>query len=343
MKDIHANRRDMLRATAGFAGASLLGVLGISPALAAEMSKVAGRSEKALKAAFSNIGLQVSWCAQGKQAAEHWGKLFNVDVTWFDGELSDAKQRAAIEDMANQKWDFVAIQPFSIDTLTAPVEKMIKAGVPVIDMDTLIAPLDQIDVHSFLAPDNEFMGAAVAQVLMDQIGGEGLVVMTQGALGHTGAQGRARGFWKIAKKYPKVEVVDTSAADWDVTRVASIWEKLLTKFPKLDAAYFHNDDMALAAYDVMKAHNRTSIKIGGCDAMPPALQAVTDGRMVATVRNPSCLIHGGAIIAGVAATVSGEKTGMGPGMIPKHVVTDGPVVTKANAPGLAWMEKHFLI
>jgi ribose transport system substrate-binding protein len=343
MKDIHANRRDMLRATAGFAGASLLGVLGISPALAAEMSKVAGQSEKALKAAFSNIGLQVSWCAQGKQAAEHWGKLFNVDVTWFDGELSDAKQRAAIEDMANQKWDFVAIQPFSIDTLTAPVEKMIKAGVPVIDMDTLIAPLDQIDVHSFLAPDNEFMGAAVAQVLMDQIGGEGLVVMTQGALGHTGAQGRARGFWKIAKKYPKVEVVDTTAADWDVSRVASIWEKLLTKFPKLDAAYFHNDDMALAAYDVMKAHNRTSIKIGGCDAMPPALQAVTDGRMVATVRNPSCLIHGGAIIAGVAATVSGEKTGMGPGMIPKHVVTDGPVVTKANAPGLAWMEKHFLI
>jgi len=24
-------------------------------------------------------------------------------------------------------------------------------------MDTLIAPLDQINVHSFLAPDNEFM------------------------------------------------------------------------------------------------------------------------------------------------------------------------------------------
>jgi ribose transport system substrate-binding protein len=123
-----------------------------------------------------------------------------------------------------------------------------------------------------------------------------------------------------------------------VTRVASIWETLLTKFPKP-----MQPDMALAAYDVMKAHNRTSIKIGGCDAMPPALQAVTDGWMVATVRNPPCLIHGGAIIAGVAATVSGEKTDMGPGMIPKHVVTDGPVVTKANAPGIAWMEEHLLI
>ena len=343
MTDIRANRRDMLRATAGIASASLLGVLNVSSALTAEMGKVAGRSEKPLKAAFSNIGLQVSWCAQGKQAAEYWGKLFNVDVTWFDGELSDAKQRTAIEDMANRKWDFIAIQPFSIDTLTAPVEKLIKAGVPVIDMDTLIAPLDQIDVHSFLAPDNEFMGAAVTQVLMDQIGGEGIVVMTQGALGHTGAQGRARDFWNIVKKYPKVEVVDSAPADWDVTKVASIWETLLAKFPKIDAAYFHNDDMALAAYEVMKAHNRTGIKIGGCDAMPPALQAVADGRMVATVRNPSCLIHGGAIIAGVAAIVSGQKTGTGPGMIPKHIVTDGPLVTKANAPGLVWMEEHYLI
>ena len=51
-----------------------------------------------------------------------------------------------------RNWDFVAIQAFSIGTLKAPVEKMIKAGVPVIDMDTLIAPLDEIDVHSFLRP-----------------------------------------------------------------------------------------------------------------------------------------------------------------------------------------------
>jgi ribose transport system substrate-binding protein len=343
MTDIRANRRDLLQASAGLAGASLLGALGISSTRAAEMAKAAGRSEKPLKAAFSNIGLEVSWCTQGKQAAEYWGKLFNVDVTWFDGALSDAKQLAAIEDMANQNWDFVAIQPFSIETLKAPVEKMITAGVPVIDMDTLIAPLDEIAVHSFLAPDNEFMGAAVTQVLMDQIGGQGIVVMTQGASGHTGAQGRARGFESVVRKYPKVEVVDTTHADWSVAKTASIWQALLTDFPKIDAAYFHNDDMALAAYEVMKARGRAGIKIGGCDGMPPALQAVMDGRMAATVRNPSCLIHGGAIIAGVAAATSGEKTGEGPGMIPKHVVTNGPVVTRANAPGLLWMEEHFLI
>ncbi len=333
-----ARRRDLFRAAAASAaGAGLLGAFGVSPAMAAEV----GRSQKPLKAAFSNAGLQATWCAQGKSAAEWWGKLFNVDVTWFDGELNATKQRAAIDDMASQKWDFVAIQAFGIGTLTAPVKKMIAAGIPVIDMDTLIAPLDTIDVHSFLAPDNEFMGASVTQALVDAIGGKGKMVMTQGALGHTGAQGRARGFESVVKKYPGIEVLDTTPADWDVTKTARIWETLLTKYPEINAAYFHNDDMALAAYNVMKAHGRTSILIGGCDAMPPALQAVTEGKMLATVRNPSCRIHGGAIVAGVAAVVGEEKTGEGG--IPKHVITDGAVVTKANAPGMMWMEKHFLI
>jgi ribose transport system substrate-binding protein len=327
-------------ASTAVAGA-VLGGMGFDPFFASAMAAEMGRSEKPLRAAFSNAGLQATWCAQGKQAAEYWGKLFNVQVTWFDGELSATKQRAAIDNMASQKWDFVAIQAFGIGTLTDPVRKMIDAGTPVIQMDTLIAPPDQIKVQSFLAPDNEFMGGAVTQALVDAMGGKGTITMTQGALGHSGAQGRARGFKSIISKYPNIQVLDEQPADWDVTKVSRIWDSLLTKHPDITAAFFHNDDMALAAYNVMRARNRTNIIIGGVDAQPPAIEAVIDGRMLATVRNPSCRIHGGSIIAGVAAIVAGEKTGAGG--IPAHVITDGPVVTKPNAPGMLWMQKHFLI
>src|SRR5690349_24634012 len=256
-------RRDLLQAAAiGGAATALLGGLGLSTsALAAEV----GRSEKPLKAAFSNAGLQATWCAQGKQAAEWWGKLLNVEVTWFDGQLDAVKQRAAIDNMASQKWDFVAIQAFGIGTLTQPVQKMIDAGTPVIDMDTLIAPLDQIKVHSFLAPDNEFMCASVTQALVNAIHGKGKIIMTQGALGHTGAQGRAKGFESVIKQFPNIEVLDTQPADWDVSKAARLWETYLTKYPQIDAAFFHNDDMALAAYNIMKAHNRTNNLIGGVD------------------------------------------------------------------------------
>jgi ribose transport system substrate-binding protein len=337
MNKIEQNRRDFLLSVSalGMAGA-YMAAAGLNPAMADELMK----SEKPLKAAFSNAGLQATWCAQGKQAAEAWGKLMNVEVTWFDGQLDAVKQRAAIDNMASQKWDFVAIQAFGIGTLVDPVNKMIDAGIPVIDLDTLIAPLDTINVHTMLAPDNIFMGASVTQQIADAMGGEGTIIMTQGALGHSGAQGRAKGFEKIMKNYPKIQVLNTDPADWDVTKVARIWDTHLTKYPDIKAAFFHNDDMALAAANVMKARGKTGIIIGGVDAMPPALEAVMDGRMLATVRNPSCRIHGWAVAAGVAAVVSGEKTGKG---IPKNIVTDGPVITKETAPGIAWMERHFLI
>src|SRR6185312_12964786 len=227
-KLVSGDRRKLIKAAAAGAGAAaLFGGLGVNPFMAQALAEAAGRSEKPLKAAFSNAGLQATWCAQGKQAAEYWGKLFNVDVTWFDGQLDAVKQRAAIDNMASQKWDFVAIQAFGIGTLTQPVQKMIDAGTPVIDMDTLIAPLDQIKVHSFLAPDNEFMGASVTQALCNAIGGKGKVIMTQGALGHTGAQGRAKGFETVIKQFPHIEVLDTQPADWDVSKAARLWETYL--------------------------------------------------------------------------------------------------------------------
>lgn len=335
-------RRSLIKkaSASSAAAAALFGGFGFDPMFATAIAAEMGRSDKPLKAAFSNAGLQATWCAQGKQAAEYWGKLFNVEVTWFDGELSAPKQRAAIDNMASQKWDFVAIQAFGIGTLVDPVNKMIDAGIPVIQMDTMIAPPDQVNIHSFLAPDNEFMGAAVTQALVDAMGGKGTITMTQGALGHSGAQGRARGFKSVIEKYPDIQVLDEQPADWDVTKVTRIWDSLLTKHPDITAAFFHNDDMALAAYNVMKARGREGIIIGGVDAMPPAIEAVIDGRMHATVRNPSSRIHGGSIIAGVAAVVAGEKSGEG---IPKHIITDGPVVTKPNGPGMLWMQRQFLI
>ncbi len=337
------DRRRFLRnagLAAGAAGGAFAGLTGGPDAMLA-MAQEMGRSETPLKAAFSNAGLQATWCAQGKAAAEAWGKLFNVDVTWFDGELSAPKQRSAIDTMATQDWDFVAIQAFGIGTLTDPVQRMIDKGIPVIDMDTLIAPLEQIQVHSFLAPDNEFMGASVTRAIVDAMGGEGGIVMTQGALGHTGAQGRARGFHSVVDGMPGIEVLDEQPADWDVTKATRIWDSLLTKYgDRIKGAFFHNDDMALAAQNIMKARGRDDIIVGGVDAMPPAVEAVIDGRMHATVRNPSSRIHGGAVVAGVAAAVNGEKTGEG---IPKHVITDGPVVTKDNAPGMLWMQAHYLI
>ena len=67
---------------------------------------------------------------------------------------------------------------------------------------------------------------------MNAIGGKGNVVMTQGALGHTGAQGRAKGFKQVVANYPDVKVINEEPADWDVTKVARIWDSILTQISR---------------------------------------------------------------------------------------------------------------
>jgi ribose transport system substrate-binding protein len=334
------NRRGFLQGLAAATlGAGLLA--GCNPAGQQAAPAAQGSSGnfpfgRPLKAAFTNAGLGATWCAQGKEAADKWGQWLGIEVTWFDGGLSIDKQRKAVEDMATKDWDFVAIQAFGIDTLVDPVSRMIEKGIPVIQMDTTISK-DDIGITTFLEPDNIFMGEVVSEALFKAIGGEGNVIMTQGALGHTGAQKRAQGFEQAVAKYPNVNVIAQDSADWDVNKVVKLWEDYLVKFPDIKAGYFHNDDMALAAAKVVKnAGREKNILLGGIDAMPEAITAVKEGTLLTSVRNPSCRIHWGALVIG-GMVASGVTD------IPSYILMDGPVVTAQNAEGLYFMEQQLLL
>jgi ribose transport system substrate-binding protein len=289
---------------------------------------------KPLKAAFINVGLANSWPAQGKTASEQFAKWLGIELTWFDGGLSIDKQRKAVDDMATKQWDFVAIQAFGIDTLVDPVKQMIQKGIPVIQMDTIIAKEDP-GILTFLEPDNVSMAETVSEQLFKSIGGKGNVIMTQGALGHSGAQKRGKGFTNALKRYPDVKLLAEDTADWDVNKTAKLWEDYLVKFPQIDAGFFHSDDMALAAAKVCKNAGR-NVKLGSVDAMPEAIEAVKDGRLLVTVRNSTCRIHWGAVVIGALAA-TGTKN------IPKYIQIDGPVVTKEIADGVAFLEAQYLL
>lgn len=289
---------------------------------------------KPLKAAFVNAGLANSWPAQGKAATEQWSKWLGVDVTWYDGGLSIDKQRKAVDDMATKTWDFVAIQAFGIDTLVDPVSQMIQRGIPVVQMDTIIAKNDP-GIVTFLEPDNVAMAETVTETLFKAIGGSGNVIMTQGALGHSGARKRAEGFRRALARHPNVKLLAEDSAEWDVNKTAKLWEDYLVKFPKIDAGFFHSDDMGLAASKIIKNAGR-DIKLGSVDAMPEAIEAVKDGRLLVSVRNSSVRIHWGAMVIGAMAA-TGTKN------IPKYIQIDGPVVTKEIADGMAFMEAHYLL
>jgi len=297
--------------------------------------------QKKFRAAYAALGVSNSWVAGGVDTMKFLGDLLGIEFTIFDAAFSIDKQRQDVEDIASQDWDFVAIHPGAIESLVDPVKQMISRGILVFDIDTkLTADLNTLDIVTFLEPDNVFMGSAVTQKLVDAIGGKGKVVHTQGALTHTGSQGRAKGFHLVVDKYPDIEVVDETPTDWDPDKSRKIWEDLLVKYPDIVGGMFHNDDLALAAYTAIKAAGKENqIKIVGVDARPPALKAVIDGTLLATVVNPTGRIHGGATWIGWQILTGKAKKED----VPKFIRTDGPAIDKEIAPGILYLAEHLMI
>ncbi len=339
-------RRDVLKmgAVLGVGGLAASALAACQPAASATQAAPTAPVEpvsKKFRGVYAALGMANSWVSGGADTMKFLGDLLGIEFTIFDAAFSVDKQRKDVEDIAAQDWDFVAIHPGAIESLVDPVKQMISRGTLIFDIDTkLTTDLSTLGIVTFLEPDNVFMGSAVTQKLVDAIGGKGKVVHTQGALTHTGAQGRATGFHMVVDKYPDIEVVDETPTDWDPDKSRKIWEDLLVKYPDIVGGMFHNDDLALAAYGAIKAAGKENqVKIVGVDARPPALKAVIDGSLLATVVNPTGRIHGGATWIGWQI-LNGKRQKSD---VPKFIRTDGPMIDKEIAPGILYLAENLMI
>jgi ribose transport system substrate-binding protein len=315
----------------------LAAVLGCSPA--APPSAV--DSGKRYKAAFSNTGLQSTWCAHGIETVKRWGNWLGVDITVYDSQFTIDKQRQDIEDMATKDWDFVAIQAYAIKTLEEPVRRLIEKGVPVIDYDTRIVPEgEDIGLWTFMTPDHEGQAERATEIIIQAMGGKGKIVHTQGALSHSGAQLRAKGFNNVIAKYPEVEVVDDQPGDWDINKVSRIWDDLLVKYKDIDGAFCHNDDMAMAAAQAVKrAGGSRKIVFGSIDAQEQGINGVLSGDLICSAMNAAGRIHWTALMVGYFACAMGQKKEE----VPDFIHIDNPVVTADNAPTFKYLMENYLI
>ncbi len=349
-------RRELLQVSSalGLTGLALT-VLGCSPKPTAAPTEEAAVSEatvekaeetvqpaeKKYKAAYSSVGLAATWVAQGADTMKFFGDLLGIEWKVYDPAFSVDQQRKDMEDIAAQDWDFVAVHPLAVEAYVDPAKQIISRGIPLIDIDTKLAnDLSTLDIVTFIEPDNVWMGEQVTKKLVEAMDYKGKIVHTQGMLTHTGAQGRAKGFHNIVDQYPDIEVVDETPADWSTDKTRQIWEDLLVKYPDIKAGFFHNDDMALAGYEAIKAAGKEGqIVIGGIDGMPHALQAVIDGKLLATAVNPTGRIHGYATWIGYFLVSGRDKMED----IPKFIRADGPLIDKNIAPGILYLSTHLLI
>lgn len=312
-------------------------MLGLAPLMAGCSQSASGRAEvsggrKRLRAAFSNAGLQSTWCKLGKDTAELWGQLLDVEVVWFDGLFDPQKQREKIDLIVDDDWDFCCFQAVQIDSLAEPVRQLKKRNIPVISMDTLLVSMDQmreVGVWCEVTPNQVFMGESSTRALMEKINGQGKVIHIGGLSAHSGAQGRNQGFENVVKNYPDVEVIGGGVrwCDWKKEKARETFEALLGQHDSpIAGAFFHSDDMALACTAALKGTPHESMVITAVDGQKEGLEAVRDGRLAATTVNPVCLIHMTSLVIGQFIARNGEKMDD----VPLEVITPGPLVTRES-------------
>ena len=288
-----------------------------------------GGGRKKLRAAFSNAGLQSSWCALGKTTAELWGKLLDVDVQWFDGEFDPEKQRNKIDSIVYDDWDFCCFQAVQIDSLAAPVKKLKERNIPVISMDTLLVVMDKMrdtGVWLEVTPDQVFMGESSSRFMFQKIGGKGKVIHIGGLSAHSGAQGRREGFEKARKDFPDVEVIGGGVrwCDWKKEKARDTFETLLSQEKEpIAGAFFHSDDMALACLSALKGTIHEKMVVTAVDGQKEGLESIRDGGLAATTVNPVCLIHKTALVVGQFIVRNREQIDS----LPLEIITPGPLVS----------------
>ncbi len=315
-----------------FLTAAAAGGLGGLATLTGCTSQSAGAGkENRLRALCGNAGLKTSWCSLGKKCMDLWGEMLNVEIVWVDGELESDIQANKVGQRAGEDWDFACIQANKSGTLVDALKPLTERNIPLLTMDvTLTENEDEMrnaGVWTHVSGDQEFMGATSARAMIEKIGGRGRVIHIGGVAGHSGAQGRKRGFEKVHADFPEIEVVGGLRwADWVKDKALDTFSAILNQNTdqKIDGCFCHNDDMALACATALPGTIHEGMVITGIDGQADGLNGVEDGTLYATTINPVSLIHMTALALGQFMVRNGETIDE----VPEKVVTPGPLVSQ---------------
>jgi ribose transport system substrate-binding protein len=147
----------------------------------------------------------------GVQQAAH---DLHVSVLWngpYD-ETDYNRQIQIVDAMVARQVDGLAISATDERALVAPLERAVRAGIPVTIFDSGVRIEDYV---SFIATDNYHAGATAARRLAALIGGKGEVAMVMQKPGGTSTVLREQGFADtIAKEFPAIRIAARQFGMW---------------------------------------------------------------------------------------------------------------------------------
>jgi len=214
-----------------------------------------------------------------EKAADDYGVEVEIHAHLTESG-SVSMQSRLLQWLASKQPDGIILVPVDTEKLAPFVEQAVARGIPVLIYDT---PLTSSKAVTQLLFDKEAGAYRLGLGLVNRLGGQGNVLILDGAQGSANASERSTGLLRAFDEAGGIKVMERRSANWmhsDAEQIVSDW---LDRYPEIDAIAAANDPMALAAAQAISMTDRSGIVITGFDGNQDAVEAIQGHRIHATV------------------------------------------------------------
>jgi galactofuranose transport system substrate-binding protein len=247
----------------------------------------------------------------------------NVKILAYNTNNDPLKQVADLDTCAAQKVDGIVVWPHSVAPLSPEIKKLHDDGFVVVGMERTV---NTQDYSSWVYLDNAKATADLAGAVCDKLGGSGLVVETDGAIGSSPQILRRSGFVDaLAAKCPNVKVEFSQPTDYSRGQGYKVALDYLqaNQSRKIGAWYTQYTEIGIGVNQALKDYNRTDIPQFSIVDGQAAVTAVKDGIFAAIA--PWTPVHGDLGLRVAIYHVLHKD-------VPKNILLgQPPLITPANA------------
>jgi len=229
-------------------------------------------------------------CQAGAMAA---GEEFGVEILWNGppAETEYSRQIQILDSMIAQRVDGIALAATERKALIAPVERAVKAGIPITVFDS---GLDSDIYTSFVATNNFEAGQLAARKLAELVGGKGEIAILLHAPGSVSTMDRESGFKDVmSKEFPGVRIVAEQFGMSDRAKSRAATENFLAANPRLSGMFASAEPGSIGAALAIKARGAAGrVKFVAFDSSDVMIEDLKAGVMQAfVVQDPFFMAH----------------------------------------------------
>jgi len=168
-------------------------------------------------------------------------------------ESADVDVQGQIQQMRNlinRGVDAIIINPNDISALNQVIGEAADAGIPVISVDQEIGAEGATNV----VIDQAEWARMSAEWLVEEMGGEGEVVVINGIAGHPANEARYDAVQEVFEQNPGINVVQEANANWDQATAQQEMSNILASRPNIDGVWTQ-DGMARGVLQAIREAN----------------------------------------------------------------------------------------